>query len=411
MTTTRKALALFLLAAMSVALTGCGGDDATAQDGDAAAQDAGMAGMEGMAGMTDSTMPIEVAAAQRAQLGIIVVTAEQRALVREVRLVGRVIPAETAARTVTTKIDGFVERLYVDFTGREVRRGEPLFELYSPLLVSAQQELLLALRLRGSLGPGANAEAQLNADSLVAAGRRRLEYWDIPADQVRELERTGAVRRTMTLRAPVSGVVLQKNVVEGQAIMAAAPLFQIADLAVVWLDADVFENDLGVVREGQRAEVSLDAYPGTAVPGRVAYVYPTVDPVARTGRVRVELQNRSGRLRPGMFGTVRIVASLGARGVVIPRQAALVTGDRQLVFIEDSLGRFVPRFVTLGAETDSLVEVREGLRAGERVVATAAFLLDAESNLGAAMQGMAGMGGPKRHPGGRPQRARPRATL
>jgi Cu(I)/Ag(I) efflux system membrane fusion protein len=391
MTTTRKTLALLLLAVISAALTACGGGDASAQNGADSTQDTGMAGMPGMAGGPDSTMPLEVSDAQRMQLGIIVTTAERRALVRDIRLVGRVIPAETAARTVTTKIDGFVERLYVDFTGREVRLGEPLFELYSPMLVSAQQELLLALRLRASLGAGATPEALQNADSLIAGGRRRLEYWDVPSDQVMELERTGAVRRTMTLRAPVAGIVLQKNVVQGQAIMTAAPLFQIADLSVVWMDADIFENDLGVVREGQQAEVTLDAYPGTASVGRVAYVYPTVDPVSRTGRVRIELHNHDGRLRPGMFGTVRITAPLGTRGVVIPRQAALVTGERQVVFIEDSLHRFVPRFVTLGAETDSLVEVLTGLRAGERVVSTAAFLLDAESNLGSAMAGMAGM--------------------
>jgi len=389
MTTTRRTLALFLLAA-SAAVAACNGDDASAQNGARVERDTGMAGMLDT-GRPDSTRPIEVSAAQRGRLGIVIVTAERRELTRDVRLVGRVTPAETAARTVTTRVDGFVERLYVDFTGRDVRRGEPLFDLYSPMLVAAQQELLLALRLRATLGAERSSEAGRSADTLVAAARRRLEYWDIDADQVAELERTGATQRTMTLRSPVSGVVLQKNVVQGQAIMAGSPLFQIADLSTVWVEADVFENDLGAIRVGQAAEVSFDAYPGDVVRGRVSYLYPTVDPVARTGRVRVELANPGGRVRPGMFATVRVTSPLGARGVVIPRQAALVTGDRQLVFVEDSLGRFVPRFVTLGAETDSLVEVREGLRAGERVVAAAAFLLDAESNLGAAMQGMAGM--------------------
>jgi len=344
-----------------------------------------------VSGTADSAMPIEVSAAQRSRLGIVIATVERRALVRDVRLVGRVTPAETAARTVTTRIDGFVERLYVDFTGREVRRGEPLFDLYSPMLVAAQQELLLALRLRGSLGPGASPEAIQNADSLVVAARRRLEYWEIDDDQIAALERSGAPQRTMTLRAPVNGIVLQKNVVQGQAVMAGAPLFQIADLSTVWVEADVFENDLGAVRVGQAAELTFDAYPGETVRGRVAYLYPTVDPVARTGRVRIEMPNSGGRIRPGLFATVRISAPLGDRVLVIPRQAALVTGDRQLVFVEDSAGRFIPRLVTLGTETDSLVEVRQGLRAGERVVAAAAFLLDAESNLGAALAGMAGM--------------------
>jgi Cu(I)/Ag(I) efflux system membrane fusion protein len=336
-------------------------------------------------------MPVTVSREERARLGILVVTAEVRSLTRDVRLVGRVEPAETAVRTVTSRVDGFVERLAVDFTGRPVYRGEVLLDLYSPMLVAAQQELLLAVRLRSALGAAPTPEAARNADSLVAATRRRLQYWDISDDQIAELEGSGTIRRTLTLRSPSDGVVLQKNVVQGQAVMAGAPLFQIADLSTVWLEADVFENDLAAVRVDQHAEVSFDAYPGETVHGRVAYVYPTVDPASRTGKVRVEITNRGNRIRPGLFGTVRITAPLGVRGVVIPRQAALVTGDRQLVFVEDSAGRFVPRLVMLGVEADSLVEVRSGLRAGERVVAAAAFLLDAESNLGAAMAGMAGM--------------------
>ncbi len=376
------------LAALVVA-AGCGERDAAATNGG----DSGMAAMAGGGGAAadSGARALDVPAAERARLGITLATAEQREIVGAVRLVGRVVPAETAVRTVTLKVDGFVERLFVDFTGREVRRGEPLLELYSPMLVAAQQELLLALRLRQTLGAAAGAEAVRNADSLVAAGRHRFAYWDVGDDLVLELERSGAVQRTMVLRAPENGFVLQKNVVQGQAVMAGAPLFQIADLTTVWLEADVFEQDLRAVRTGLAADVTFDAYPGEVRRGRVTYVYPTLDPVARTGRVRVELSNADGRARPGLFGTARIVTPLGIRGVVIPRQAALVTGDRQLVFVEDSLGRLVPRLVTLGAETDSLVEVRAGLRAGERVVASAAFLLDAESNLGAAMAGMAGM--------------------
>lgn len=363
-----------------------------------AAQDMAMAGMSTsaapgpMAGMSDSgAAGITVPPAERMRLGIVTARAVHRELVRDVRLVGRIAPAETAARTITTKVDGFVDRLYVDFTGRSVRTGEPLFDLYSPALVAAQQELLLALHLRASLVPGAAPDAVQNADSLVVAARRRLEYWDISADQIAELERAGAPRRTMTLRSPVNGVVLQKNVVQGQAITAGMPLLQIADLSTVWVEADVFENDLPSMHVGLLAEVELDAYPGEPIRGRVTYLYPTVDPVARTGRVRIEMSNPGGRVRPGLFGKVRIVAPLGVRGVVIPRQAALVTGDRQVVFVLNAAGGYVPRNVTLGVETDSLVEVRSGLRAGEVVAGTAAFLLDAESNLGAAMAGMAGM--------------------
>ena len=331
------------------------------------------------------------AAESRPSQPVITTIAGMHDLVREVRLVGRVVPAETANRTISTRVDGFVERLYADYTGREVHRSEPLLDLYSPMLVAAQQELLLALRLKNALGADATPDAARNADSLVAAARRRLAFWDISDDQIAELERSGAVRRTLTLRAPATGTVLEKDVVQGQSVMAGATLFRIADLSMVWLEADVFEEDLGVVRVGQSAGVSFDAYPGDTVRARVSYVYPTVDPEARTGRVRLELANAGNRVRPGSFGTVRIRAALGRRAIVVPRQAALVTGDRQIVFVVDSTGRFVPRVVTLGLETDSLVEVRDGLRSGERVVASGAFLLDAESNLEAAMAGMPGM--------------------
>ena len=318
-------------------------------------------------------------------------------LVRELRLVGRVVPAEPSLRAVAARVDGYVEHLDADFTGRRVRAGEALLELYSPMLVSAEQELILAARLRASLGPDAGEEARRNADSLVAAARRRFALWDIGDDQVREIERSGQVRRTLTLRAPGDGTVLEKNVVEGQAVTAGALLFRIADLSSVWLEADVFEDDLAAVHVGQHAAVDFDAFPGAPVLAVVSYVSPVVDSVARTGRVRLVLDGAAGRVRPGMFGTARIHAPLGRRAVVVPRQAALVTGDRQLVFVVDSAGRPHPRPVVLGMGTDSLFEVRQGLGAGERVVAAAAFLLDAESNLSEAMAGMAGMDmGPSR---------------
>ena len=381
-------------------LAGCRSKSA----GAAAAADT-MAAMPGMVKADTQTM-LTVSPEERARLGIIMAVAASRPLVRDVRLVGRVVPAETAQRTVTTKVDGFVERLYVDFTGREMRRGEPLFDLYSPMVVAAEQELLLAIRLRDALGTAAAGPARANADSLVVASRRRLRYWDIDDSQITEVERTGAVQRTVTFRAPVSGTVMEKNVVQGQAIMAGNPLLQIADLSTVWLEADVFENDLGAVRTGQHASVEFDAYPGEAMHGLVTWVGPVVDQASRTGKVRIEMANAGNRVRPGMFGTVHVSVSVsgGRPVVVIPRQAALVTGDRQLVFVEDTMGMLVPRLVTLGAETDSLVEVKSGVRAGERVAATAAFLLDAESNLGAAMAGMAGMdmGAPSSKPASRP---------
>jgi Cu(I)/Ag(I) efflux system membrane fusion protein len=322
---------------------------------------------------------------------LVTAVASEQNLVRELRLVGRVVPAESAVRAVVARVDGYVEHLDADFTGRQVRAGDALLELYSPALVAAQEELILASRLRASLGPAASDEAQRNADSLVAAARRRFTLWDIGAEQLDDIERTGQVRRALTLRAPSSGTVLEKYAVEGQSVTAGAPLFRIADLSSVWLEADVFENDLATVHVGEQAMVDFGAFPGEPIRATVSYVYPTIDSIARTARVRFVLDAAGGRLRPGMFGTAVIHAELGRRAVVIPRQAALVTGDRELVFVVDSAGRPHPRPVMLGAGTDSLVEVLHGVAAGERVVAAAAFLLDAESNLSGAMAGMAGM--------------------
>ena len=341
------------------------------------------------AGPAMSDMPGMAAPAPARPL--VTAVATEQDLVRELRLVGRVVPAESAVRAVAARVDGYVEHLDADFTGRQVRAGDPLLQLYSPMLVSAEQELILAARLRTSLGPDAAEEARRNADSLVAAARRRLALWDVGDDQIHEIEQSGTARRTLTLRAPSTGTVLEKNVVEGQSVMAGATLFRIADLSSVWLEADVFEDDLAAVRIGQHAAVDFEAFPGEPVQAVVSYVSPVVDSLARTGTVRLVLEGAANRVRPGMFGTARIRSPLGQRAVVIPRQAALVTGDRQLVFVVDSAGRAHPRPVVLGAETDSLVEVRHGLSAGERVVAAAAFLLDAESNLSEAMAGMAGM--------------------
>jgi RND family efflux transporter MFP subunit len=348
-----------------------------------------LAGCGRKAGPAMSNMPGMGAPAPSRSL-VTAVAAEQE-LVRELRLVGRVVPAESAVRIVAARVDGYVEHLDADFTGLTVRAGDPLLELYSPMLVSAEQEVILAAHLRASLGPDAAPEARRNADSLAAAARRRLALWNVGDDQVSEIERSGQVRRTLTLRAPSAGTVLEKDVVEGQAVAAGAPLFRIADLSVVWLEADVFEDDLAAVRIGQHAVVDFDAFRGEPVQAVVSYVSPVVDSLARTGSVRLILKGAAGRIRPGMFGTARIEAPIGHPAIVIPRQAALVTGDRQLVFVVDSIGRPHPRPVVLGAETDSLVEVLHGLGAGERVVTAAAFLLDAESNLSEAMAGMAGM--------------------
>jgi Cu(I)/Ag(I) efflux system membrane fusion protein len=295
---------------------------------------------------------------------------------------------ETRVQTITTKVDGWVERLYVDYTGRPVRRGEPLMTIYSPALVTAQEELLLARRLARDVADG-DADARAGASELVAAARRRLAYWDVPEEEIARVESTGQVQRTLTLRASAGGVVVTKGVTAGQRVAAGEPLFRVADLSMVWVEGDVYEQDLRAVREGQAAFAEFDAYPGARWTGRIAYVYPTLSPETRTARVRVAFASTDLRLKPGMYATLHIRGEGGAPALSVPRGAVLATGERQLVFVRRDGGRLEPREVRLGAASDDRVQVLRGLALGDTVVASATFLVDAESNLGTALGGWA----------------------
>ena len=306
---------------------------------------------------------------------------------REVRVVGQITFDETRVSTIGPRVDGWVDRLYVNSTGQPVAAGQSLLTIYSPMLVTAQEELLLARRLQGEMSNAEGAASQRAAD-LVASARRRLSYWEISEQEIAEIERTGVVRNTLTLRAPAGGYVLEKTVLPGQKVMAGDPLFRVADLGTVWVEGEVFEQDLASVRQGQTVRAELQALPGEDRTGRIAYVYPTLNPDTRTVRIRVVLPNHDLRLKPGMYATLRITA--GARDAVlsVPRSAVLSTGERSIVFIRDASGALTPREVSLGASNDDRIEILGGLRAGETVVASATFLVDAESNLGTALGGM-----------------------
>jgi RND family efflux transporter MFP subunit len=251
------------------------------------------------------------------------------------------------------------------------------------MLVAAQEELLLALRLAGEVENGTE-DARRSAADLVASARRRLAWWDIPAADIEALERSGTVTKTLTLRSPVRGVVVEKSVLAGQRIMEGERLFQVADLSTVWVEAEAFERDLAVVRRGARVSVETEGYPGEVRTGTVTHVYPTVDPETRTTRMRVELPNPGGRLRPGMYAVVRIPGAQRTNVVSVPRTAVLATGQRVIAFVRMPDGMLEPREVVLGMTSDDRVEVRSGLKAGEVVVSSATFLVDAESNLRAA---------------------------
>jgi Cu(I)/Ag(I) efflux system membrane fusion protein len=336
--------------------------------------------------------PVHLSAAQARAIGVRFTVVTRGPLSRTVRTVGQVVPAEPNLADITPKIEGFVDRLFVDATGIPVRRGQPLLAIYSPMLVSAQQELLTAIHLARSVDSTA-PEAWRNAQDLVVAARRRLAYWDISAEQIDRLEHTGEVTKNLTLVAPFDGVVMEKMVVAGQGVMPGMKLYRLANLSTVWVEGEVFEQDLGLIRVGAPVHVEMAAYPGRTFAGRVSFVWPMVEAQSRTGRVRVVLANPQGRIKPGMYATLLLDATLGRDLLSLPAEAIVQTGERNLVFVVAADGALVPREVTVGGRADGHIQILGGVAEGERVVASANFLIDAESRLstGAAMAEMPGM--------------------
>ena len=350
-------------------------------------------GMQGMAGMSvSSNGSVTLTAAQVRQFGVTFGTAEVRPLTAETRTNGVVALDETRVTQVAPKIGGFVERLYVNATGQPVRRGQPLLEIYSPDLVAAQQELLLAGQLQRDIGHSAVPGVPGNSTDLVAASRRRLQLWDISEAQLDEILRTRRVRRTFTLFAPASGIVLDKKVLQGQAIMAGQELYTIADLSDVWVDVQLREADASTVRAGTGADIEVAGLPGRTLKGRVTYVYPTLDSTSRSLRARVVVSNTAGLLKPGMYTTVRLSTPSRA-ALTVPSSAVLRTGGGDVVFMDMGKGELMPMDVKVGAVAGDYTEILAGLEPGTRVVTSAQFLLDSESNLGEVMKAMVGQAG------------------
>lgn len=342
-----------------------------------------------MGGGGDSELtPVHLTEDAARRIGVTYATADWRALIHEVRATGNVTYDETRLANVNPKIEGWVERLHVDFTGAPIRAGQPLMEVYSPMLVAAQEELILARRLVDQAAAGGSERASSTAADLLESARRRLRYWDISAAEIERIEQTGTPRRTLTLTAPASGVVVEKNVVQGMRIMPGMDLYRIADLGTVWVEGEVFEKDLSLVRLGQHADIAFEAYPGERFEGLVRYVYPTLDPTSRTGRVRLELPNPGLRIKPGMYASVALHLAAPREAVVVPRTAVLQTGERAIVFVRSTGGVLTPREVSVGLVSGRDIEILAGLEADEVVVSSAAFLIDAEANLGVGMQGM-----------------------
>lgn len=333
----------------------------------------------------DDSGSVKVSLAKVQRLGVRTEAVKLRELSRAVRAAGTVQPDERRLSIVTTKFDGFIEKLLVNATGQSVQSGQPLMQFYAPELVVAQQEYLLAWRSLQDM-QGAGSDVRASAGQLADAALQRLKNWDISRDQIRRLERDASLARRLTLFAPSSGVVMQKMAVEGMRFTAGDPLFQIADLSAVWLIANVFEQDLAAIREGAITKISIAAYPGKVFTGKVAFIYPDVDRDTRTVKVRIEVPNPDGQLKIDMYANVELTSLVSAGAVAtVPTSAVLNSGTRQVVLVAHGEERFEPREVTLGAQADGFYEIRSGLQDGERVVTSANFLIDAESNLKAAL--------------------------
>ena len=343
------------------------------------------------AGAAAASQPVLISAEAAHRIGVTFAPVILGPLSREIRTVAQVTFDETRVKSISPKVDGWVEQLYVNYTGQPVSAGQALLTVYSPMLVSAQEELLLASKLSQSLS-GASSETRVGGHGLEAAARRRLQYWDIASAEIERLERTGQVRKTLTLRSAVSGVVIEKSVFGGQRIMAGQTLYKVADLSTVWVEGEVFERDLPAIRVGAIVTAELDAIPGEQRTGRITYLYPTLNAETRTARIRVVLQNPGLRLKPGMYATIRIQGAT-VNAVSVPRSAVLSTGERNLVFVRRSDGMLEPRNVTIGESTEDRTRIITGVSVGETVVASATFLVDAESNLRSSLGGMGDMPG------------------
>lgn len=314
----------------------------------------------------------------------------RKPLTRSIRTYGNITYDETRRYVVNIKFNGWIEKLFVDFVGETVRKGAPLFKIYSPDLISAQQEYLLAAQQMRRLPQTAVlSPARRDAQRLFDAARTRLEYWDLTADQIEAIARKGAVFKTLTIYSPAAGVVTRKEAYEGHYVTAGAHQFEIADLSTVWVDVDIYEYELPWVRKGMPARMELPYQPGKAFNGQVLFIYPYLDAQSRTARLRLAFDNQDGRLKPGMYANVYLQSQLPGDTLVIPQEAVIDSGVRRIVFLARDKGKFQPREVDLGVEGDDYeVQVLDGLQEGDKIVVSGQFMLDSESRLREAIQKM-----------------------
>ena len=318
-------------------------------------------------------------------IGVRLAPAAREAVSADIRTTGTVRYDETRQTDINVKLDGWIRELYVDYTGQSVKQGQPLFALYSPDLVAAQHEYLLALRTRDRMRDAVVADAPAFAERVVDAARQRLALWDLPDEDLAKLEATGRVQEAITFRAPVSGYVLEKSVLQGMHVTPGQTLYKLADLSTVWVEADVYEQEVAQVRVGQRATVTLAASPERTFEGRAIYIYPFVDEKSRTVKVRFQLPNPRGDVKPGMYATVHLRGA-ASTPLTVPADAVLDSGTQQIVFVSTGDGTFKPRNVKTGRRFPDRTEIVEGVVEGEQVATSATFFLDSESQLRAGLQ-------------------------
>jgi RND family efflux transporter MFP subunit len=343
---------------------------------------------------------VQISPARQQLMGVTTAVADYRPVEKTIRTVGQVAIDETRLADVHVKVNGWIQKVFVDFTWQPVKKGDPLFTIYSPDLLATEQEYLLALRARKALGASPYQEVSSGTESLLEAARHRLALWDLSDAQIGQLEETGKAQHEITFYAPASGFVMERKAYSNQYVTPDTELYKLVDLSGVWVQADVYEFEMPSISLGQEATMTTESLPGVAIRGKLAYVNPEVKADTRTGTVRLEFPNPDLKLKPGMFVNVELHKSFG-RQLTVPVDAVLDSGTRQVVFIDLGQGAFAPREVTVGERTPDYIAILSGLRAGERVVTRANFLIDSESNLRQSMEGMAGM------PGMQSQREKP----
>ena len=373
----------------------------------APAAPAGHAGMPGMVAPTGGEHPAEaggnvvyISPARQQLIGVRTAAVGHRELDTTIRTVGTLAYDETRIAQVHTKISGWVDHVWVDYVGKAVRRDEPLFTVYSPELVSTQAEYLLALKGRSQLGSSEVPATRLAAESLLAAARDRLQLWDIPEEHIAELERTGQVRKTLMLHSPFDGVVLERNAFPGQYITPEMTAFKIANLSKIWAFGAVFEYELPLIKVGQEAEIEFPYGQATrALKGRITFIYPEIDPQTRRVKIRAEFKNPGLQFKPETYVTV-VIRTGGGHHLAIPKEAVIDTGAKRYAILAHPNGYFEPREIQVGEPGDEVYPLLGGLKEGDRIITSAQFLIDSETNLQAAMQAMIGMPGMEMKGGG-----------